>query len=162
MPIKVVEQPDRPYSVSVVNQMVGNFLAHTKRTNPFDAAPHQTAKSLEVTKDGYSIWFSKAEIDALFNDNAPGDPDGLRIYFAMHGDSPVEQEVYVNHPTYKGQYTTVLVCTRQDGALHRDLLTTGNFVSVPGYQGMGLDEGTPVPPPPQGESGSLVVPIIPK
>jgi hypothetical protein len=162
MPIKVVVDPDRPYSINVVNQMVGNFLAHTKRTDPFDLSPHQTAKKLELTKDGYSIWFSKGEIDALFQDNASGNPDGLRIYFAMHGNSPEEMDVYTNHPTYKGQFTTILVCTQQDGQLHKDLLTTDHFVSVPGYQGMGLDEGTPVPPPPQGESGSLVVPNIPK
>lgn len=162
MPIKILPVQAHPYSVDVVNRMVGNFLSHTKRTDPFNVSPHQAAKNLEITKDGYSIWFSKAEVDALFQDNAKDDPDGVRIYFAMHGNSPEEMNVYTNHPKYKGQYTTVLVCTKKDGKQHRDLLAWGNSISVPGYQGMGLDEGTPVPPPPQVESGSLVVPNIAK
>ena len=99
--------------------------------------------------DGRGIHFSKAEIDKLFADNSSPDDKtiGLRIYIAMHSDSPDEMREMPDRPMhYIGQHTTILVCTK-DG---EDLLRSGNSVSI--FQpkdagGLGLDEGQICPPP---------------
>ena len=127
------------------NMMNNTFKCHHSTKIPSPWNPHS---------DGRGIHFSKAEIDELFKRNmlASNETDsstfGLRIYIAMHGESPEEFHEMPNRPlNYIGQHTTILVCTKNG----QDLLDSDtHFVSAfsqSASKSMALDEGQICPPP---------------
>jgi hypothetical protein len=146
MPLKIVFD-ERKFILGTaiprqtIIQMVQNFIDRTFK------GPRKITRDF----DSHAVYYTKNEIDELFNANGydPTKPDadqfGLRIYLAVHGNTPVERTSMPTRPAlYLDQHTVILVTTKNK----IDLLAEGAFVST--YQidpGTGFEEGEICPPP---------------
>lgn len=145
MPLKIVSDtkslvPATEIPRTTIIQMVQNFIDRTFK------GPRKITKDF----DSHAVYYSKKEIDALFAANGydPATPDadqfGLRIYLAVHGNTPIERTSMPNRPAvYLDQHTVILVTTK----LKVDQLNEGNFISTFQDPGTGLEEGEICPPP---------------
>lgn len=121
----------------VVVSLVKSYINNNAKKNSTGTEP--TYLPIDKEKDTRAVWFSKEEIDELFKRNeAPDKKIGLRIYFGMHEDNPIQNEAMGEiHKKYIGQNTVVLVCTHDD----EDCLSTNGSVAL------SLEEGQICPPP---------------
>jgi hypothetical protein len=145
MPLKIISDtkslvPATEIPRMTIIQMVQNFIDRTFK------GPRKITKDF----DSHAVYYSKKEIDALFAANGydPAAPDadqfGLRIYLAVHSNTPIERASMPNRPAaYLDQHTVILVTTK----LKVDQLNEGNFISALQDPGTGLEEGEICPPP---------------
>lgn len=121
----------------VVVSLLKTYINNNAKKNLLGTEP--TYLPIDIAKDTRAVWFSKEEIDELFKRNEASDKKiGLRIYFGMHEDSPIQNEAMGEiHKKNIGQNTVVLVCTH-DG---EDCLSTDASVAL------SLEEGSLCPPP---------------
>lgn len=122
---------------AAVVSLVKSYITHNAKKN--SSAPEPEFKPIDKEKDALAVWFSKEEIDELFKRNeAPDKKLGVRIYFGMHEDTPVQNEAMGNlHKSYIGKNTVVLVCTHDN----EDCFSDDPSVAL------SLDEGHICPPP---------------
>ncbi len=121
----------------VVVSLVKTYINNNAKKNHTGIEP--TYLPIDKENDTRAVWFSKEEIDELFKRNEEaGKTMGLRIYFGMHEDNPIQNEALGDiHREYIGQNTVVLVCTHNG----EDCLSTNSSVAL------SLEEGSLCPPP---------------
>ena len=98
---------------------------------------------VDIKSDSHGIYYDKDAVLKLFDDNSGS--DGLRIYLALHEDTPQQHRAMPNRPpNYIGQHTVILVATKTK----QDQLVAGkNSVAIQMTGGSGTEEGELCPPP---------------
>jgi len=145
-------------SKNLATQLVKNYFAYSQKTD----IDTNTSRPLDPSKDTYTMWFSKAELDALFSanggDGAPVDQIGLRVYLGQHWDTPLEnsvpglladQGVIFDGSRFRGQQCVILVATLKNvqGDNVDQLQDNGSIISVTMEPGKAGEYGGPCPPP---------------
>lgn len=145
-------------SKSLATQLVKNYFAYSQKTD----IDTNTSRALDPSKDTYTIWFSKAELDALFSANGgdthPVEDVGLRVYLGQHWDTTIENSipgilaadgVSFDDGRFRGQQCVILVATLKNAAGDNvdQLDDSGSIISVTAQAGDGSEFGSPCPPP---------------
>ena len=141
-------------------KMLQNFVDKTyKKING-------NSNKVDKDNDSHAVWYSKKEIDLLFEANAnSGDTTkelGLRIYFGVHTNSEIENRTMPDRPSkYINQHTGILICTRGVGDSIDELLEDLDSVSINqsiAVSMTGYEEGQICPPPTCGKLSSQLNP----
>jgi hypothetical protein len=99
---------------------------------------------VNITSDSHGVYYDKAAVLQLFNDNSGS--DGLRIYLGLHKSTDRQNHAMPHRPSnYIGQHTVILVATMGK----KDQLKSGtNKVAILNLTGgSGTEEGELCPPP---------------
>ncbi|GAA4336736.1 hypothetical protein GCM10023149_45820 [Mucilaginibacter gynuensis] len=88
---------------SVLKRLTNNFRKRVLYLHKNSDSP----MAHDLKNDSSSIWFSKADIEKLFDANRVDDNGGLRIYFGVHDKDVMQTE-------FDDKLMVVLVATRFD------------------------------------------------